>query len=171
MFWERSQRDIDRVDSGRVPLEFQVAVSAFVPRSFEPPETFNGRGFRLEPLGPMHNERDHEAWMSSIDHIRSTPGMDWNDWPSPMSHAENLEDMQMHATEFRERKSFTYSILDDDEVIGCVYIYPADDGEHDAHVRSWVRKSRPEMDRIVWEDVSTWLAETWPFQHIDYARR
>ena len=37
--------------------------------------------------------------------------------------------MEMHYREFVERKSFTYSILDGDEVIGCVYIYPARIGE------------------------------------------
>jgi hypothetical protein len=33
-----------------------------------------GVGLRLEPLGPQHNQSDHAAWMSSIEHIRSTPG-------------------------------------------------------------------------------------------------
>ena len=41
--------------------------------------------FRLEPLGPEHNDRDYEAWMSSIDHIHATPGMEHRDWPTPMS--------------------------------------------------------------------------------------
>ena len=36
--------------------------------------------FVLEPLDPAHNDRDHEAWMSSIAHIRSTPGFAPGDW-------------------------------------------------------------------------------------------
>jgi hypothetical protein len=144
---------------------------SLVPASFEVPTTFTGRGFHLEPLGPVHNERDHEAWMSSIDHIRSTPGMDWGQWPAPMTLAENLEDMEMHAREFEERTSFTYSILDADEVIGCLYIYPDNDEGHDAQIRSWVRATRAEMDRIVWEDVSEWLAGQWPFRSVEYAAR
>lgn len=73
----------------------------------------------LEPLGPQHNERDYEAWGSSIDHIRSTPGLaDW-DWPTPMSLEQNLGDLEGHARDFRKRTGFTYSILDADEVIGC----------------------------------------------------
>lgn len=46
----------------------------FVPDDFDVPLRHAWAGFHLEPLGPQHNERDYEAWMSSIDHIRSTPG-------------------------------------------------------------------------------------------------
>lgn len=42
----------------------------FVPDDFVVPRGRVGRGFRLEPLGPQHNDADHRAWMSSIDHIR-----------------------------------------------------------------------------------------------------
>ncbi len=143
---------------------------AFVPIDFEVPLAFRGPGFHLEPLGPVHNERDHQAWMSSIDHIKATPGMDMRSWPSPMTLEENLGDMEMHAKEFTNRKSFTYSILDGDMVIGCVYIYPADD-DHDAVVRSWVTESRSEMDPVVWEALSGWLATEWPFGEFSYASR
>jgi hypothetical protein len=46
----------------------------FVPVGFEPPSSLVTDRFHLEPLGPQHNEADHAAWMSSIEHIRSTPG-------------------------------------------------------------------------------------------------
>jgi hypothetical protein len=39
-----------------------------------------------------------------------------------MTLAENHDDLERHAHDFRERSGFTYSILDGDEVIGCVYI-------------------------------------------------
>ena len=97
----------------------------FVPDDFAVPSSFTGPGFRLEPLGPQHNERDHEAWMTSIDHIRSTPGFPRGEWPYPMDLAENLGDLERHARDFADRTGFTYSILDVDEVIGCVYIYPS----------------------------------------------
>ncbi|MGI9584114.1 MAG: N-acetyltransferase [Acidimicrobiia bacterium] len=144
--------------------------ASFVPSSFDVPLTFSGNGFHLEPLGPVHNERDHEAWMTSIEHIKATPGMTFRKWPSPMTLDENLSDMEMHAAEFVARTGFTYSILDGDDVIGCVYIYPGD-GVHDANVRSWVRESRSEMDTIVWRDLSEWLIADWPFTAIDYATR
>jgi hypothetical protein len=143
----------------------------FVPDDFDVPTTFDGPGFHLEPLAPVHNERDHEAWMSSIDHIRATPGMQMRDWPAPMSLDENMGDMEMHWAEFEDRTAFTYSILDGDDVIGCVYIYPDKAGEYDAHVRSWVRESRAEMDAVVWRSLSEWLISGWPFASIRYAER
>jgi hypothetical protein len=133
--------------------------------------SYEGDGFRLEPLGPEHNERDHEAWMSSLEHIRATPGFERSDWPSPMSLQQNLGDLEGHAQDFRERTGFTYSILDGDEVIGCVYIYPAEAAGVDASVRSWVRASRADMDPAVWRQLSRWLATDWPFERVEYAPR
>ena len=135
------------------------------------PASYTGAGFRLEPLGAEHNERDYEAWTSSIDHIRATPGFENWDWPHPMSLEENLSDLVGHANDFTERTGFTYSILDGDDVIGCVYIYPSRSPGHDAGVRSWVRKSRADMDKVVWETLSAWLAADWPFDNPDYAAR
>lgn len=142
----------------------------FVPESFRPPTTFAGPGFRLEPLGPEHNERDHDAWASSMDHIHATPG-EWTDWPRPMTLEENMADLEMHAREFVERTSFTYSVLDGDDVIGCLYIYPDPTGRIDAHVSSWVRESRAEMDAVVWRSVTGWLEAAWPFDSFRYAAR
>lgn len=137
----------------------------FVPNDFEPPTAFAGPGFRLEPLGPQHNERDHEAWMSSIEHIQSTPGFSPDgDWPKPMSLESNRSDLDKHAHDFDNRTGFTYSILDGDDVIGCVYIYPTSDPTHDASISSWVTASRAEMDTVVYRSLSVWIAETWPFE-------
>jgi hypothetical protein len=141
----------------------------FVPDDFDPPADFDGPGFRLEPLGPEHNERDHEAWMSSIDHIRATPGFPRGDWPFPMSREDNLGDLERHAADFVARRGFTYSVLDGDDVIGCVYIYPPTDPDHDAAIGSWVRASRAEMDPVVREALADWFAEAWPFTSPDYA--
>ncbi len=149
----------------------------FVPAGFEPPTSLVTEELLLEPLGPEHNERDHAAWMSSIDHIHATPG--WRDraepdpWPEPMTLQENLADLEMHARHFREREGFTYTVLDPAtlDVIGCAYIYPADDGVHDAKVSSWVRASRAELDGTLWREVSAWLARDWPFERIAYAPR
>ena len=145
---------------------------AFVRSDFTVPTTFVGPGYRLEPLGPQHNERDHEAWMSSIDHIGATPGFGPDgDWPVEMSLAANLADLEMHARHFTEREGFTYSILDGNDVIGCLYVYPSTDPDHDASVRSWVRASRAEMDVITYRSLSLWIEESWPFENAYYAPR
>ena len=136
---------------------------------FVVPLGFEGPGFRLEPLGPRHNERDHDAWMSSIDHIRQTPGFPDGRWPTPMTLEANLADLERHARDFEQRSGFTYSMLDGDEIIGCLYIYPSQTA--DAAVSSWVRASRAEMDVVTWQAISTWLATDWPFTTVEYATR
>ncbi len=154
------------------PYELTVVQrrSGFVPADFVPPRGHATELFRLVPLGPEHNERDHAAWGTSIDHIRSTPG--WSvsaddQWPTPMSASRNLADLEMHARHFRDHRGFTYSVLDpaSDDVIGCVYIYPSG-------VRSWVRSSHAQLDAPLWRAVSDWLAsEAWSSISVDYAPR
>ncbi|MFE4636594.1 N-acetyltransferase [Streptomyces sp. NPDC056773] len=149
----------------------------FVPPAevFEVPVRLVGDGFRLEPLGPQHNEGDLAAWSGSIDHLRATPGF-LGDWPPEegMSPEANLADLVRHARDFAERRGFTYSILEgEEEVIGCLYIYPAHAEPGRVHVTSWVRADRAAFDRTVYETVSRWLAEVWPFdaERIAYAAR
>jgi hypothetical protein len=146
-----------------------------IPDDFAAPRELVTARFRLEPLGPRHNERDHAAWMSSIDHIRSTPGFGTGDWPPAdgMSLERNLADLTGHADDFARRVGFTYSVLEPpgDEVIGCVYIYPARDDTTIADVRSWVRADRADLDEPLYEVVSRWLATDWPLRDVRYAPR
>ena len=116
-----------------------------------------------------------------MEHIHATPGFRDSDndddgdesWPRPMTLDENLGDLEGHAADFAARRGFTYSVLDPetDEVIGCLYIYPSKDEEHDARVESWVRASRAELDSVLWHAVTGWLASDWPFTNVDYAAR
>ena len=155
---------------------------AFVPDGFAVPRELVTEEFRLEPLGPQHNEGDFEAWMSSIDHIRATPGFEGRSWPDPAMTAEqNLGDLRRHAEEFAERSGFTYTVLDPDgRVVGCVYIYPAK-GEEGApageaapgvaDVHSWVRADRADLDVALHDAVAAWLADAWPFTEVSYVPR
>jgi hypothetical protein len=90
-----------------------------------------------------------------------------------MTLEENLGDLQRHADDFRDRKGFTYTVLDpaNRDVVGCVYIYPIADGDDDARVLSWVRVGRAELDVPLWRAVSGWLASDWPFRSVEYAPR
>jgi len=143
---------------------------AFVPDDFQPPRTLVTDQFVLEPLGPEHNEDDHEAWSSSIEHIRATAGFRDGGWPRPMTLDENRADLERHARDFAARSGFTYTVLDpaDRGVIGCVYIYPDKEGVHDTVVSSWVRATHADLDAPLRELVSRWLAEAWPFERISY---
>jgi RimJ/RimL family protein N-acetyltransferase len=146
---------------------------AFVPDDFQPPRRLAADHFVLEPLGPEHNEDDYEAWSSSIEHIRATPGYPDGRWPRPMTLDENRADLERHARDFAARSGFTYTVLDpsDGSVIGCVYIYPDNKGESDAVVTSWVRATHAGSDAALRETVSRWLDEAWPFERISYARQ
>jgi hypothetical protein len=88
-----------------------------------------------------------------------------------MSLERNRQDLVRHARDFEMRRGFTYTILDDQDVIGCVYIYPSARAGHDAEVSSWVRESRAEMDSVVWAAVTEWIDSAWPFSHPYYAER
>lgn len=133
--------------------------------------------FVLEPLGLHHNEADHRAWTSSIDHIRSTPGFraeQWGGdaWPYPMSAADNLADLAQHADEFARGEAFAYTVLDttDGDVIGCVYVDP--DDVADARCRLWVRADRAGLDRKLEATVRAWLAgPEWGFSIVHFPGR
>jgi hypothetical protein len=138
----------------------------FVPADFEPPSGLEAESFRLEPLGPEHNERDYAAWSSSIEHILASPGYCPDSrWPRLLSLDENLADLERHARDFAERMGFTYTVLAlDDGVVGCVYLYPAGDDAHDVRVQSWVRESHGDLDLPLREAVVDWLQREWPFE-------
>jgi hypothetical protein len=145
---------------------------AFVPDDFVVPRELVTGEFRLEPLGPEHNAADYEAWTSSIEHIRATPGFPDGTWPHPMPLEQNLADLRRHANDFANRTGFTYTVLAgaEDRVVGCVYIYPSDT-PGTATVQSWVRADRAELDVAVHDAVSAWLADAWPFTAVSYAPR
>jgi hypothetical protein len=148
-------------------------MTEFVPPDFDVPLGLESRQFVLEPLGPEHNERDYDAWTSSMEHIHSTPG--WRDsrWPREMTLDENRADLERHADDFRGRTGFTYTVLHPQsrDVIGCVYIYPLPDSEHAARASSWVRASHASLDAPLWREVSDWLAADWPLSSVEYASR
>jgi hypothetical protein len=145
------------------------ANAPFVPPDFSPPQALDHPSFRLRPLGPEHNERDHAAWMGSIDHIHATPGYPDGGWPQPMSLEDNLADLERHHADFGDRAGFTFTVLEPDgpvetaDVIGCVYIYPDRETDAAVEVQSWVRADRADLDTLLASTVRTWLEEAWPW--------
>ncbi len=152
-----------------------MTANEFVPGDFDPPTSLSTHQFRLEPLGPQHNESDHAAWMSSIEHIRATTG--WTDWRWPprdgMTLEENHGDLERHAGDFARRTGFTFTVLEphEDTVIGCVYLYPSRSEEFDVMARSWVRADKAELDEPLADAVAHWLATAWPWQRVDRGGR
>jgi hypothetical protein len=152
-----------------------MASEAFVPVGFEPPTSLVTDRFRLEPLGPQHNEADHAAWMSSIEHIRATPGYPDGDWPplNGMSLEANHRDVRRHAADFAAGTGFTFTVLDpaDDDVIGCVYLYPTSSEDYNVTVQSWVRADKADLDVRLADAVAAWLATEWPWTRVDSCGR
>jgi hypothetical protein len=152
-----------------------MSSETFVPAGFVAPRALATEQFRLEPLGPQHNESDLAAWSSSIEHIHSTPGYPDGSWPpvEGMTPEQNLADLTRHAADFEARKGFTFTVLDPDggaeggEVIGCVYLYPTSSPDHDVEVQSWVTASRAELDVPLADAVAAWLSEAWPWERSD----
>jgi hypothetical protein len=147
----------------------------FVPVDFDPPTALVTEQFRLEPLGPQHNPADLAAWTSSIAHIRSTPGYHDGSWPPPdgMTPEQNLSDLQRHADDFARRRGFTFTVLDpaDDDVIGCVYLYPTRSPDWDATVQSWVRADRAHLDQPLADALACWIETYWPWERVDRCGR
>jgi RimJ/RimL family protein N-acetyltransferase len=164
------------------------------PLSFDPSvvpaEPLSTERFRLAPLGPEHNESDFDAWMSSIDHIRATPGFIPGaalavGWPTPMTSEENLSDLVNHADEFTRGVAYAFTILDPHtgNVIGCTYIDP-DESRPDrstevetppttrcATVTCWVRASHAELDEPVAAALKHWLASSWNLAQFTFPGR
>ncbi len=161
--------------SGRASKVAVMTSDAFVPADFDPPTSLVMAEFRLEPLGPQHNEADYAAWMSSIAHIRSTTGFATGSWPPEkgMTLEENLSDLRRHAEDFTRRVGFTFTVLDpgDSDVIGCVYIYPTASEDYDVTVHSWVRVDRASLDAPLADAVASWLATDWPWERVDRCGR
>ncbi|MEV7561766.1 N-acetyltransferase [Streptomyces sp. NPDC089795] len=151
------------------------AQQPFVPADFEVPRTLVADGFRLEPLGAEHNERDLAARTGSIAHIRATPGFVGRGRPpeAGMSAEANLADLVRHVLEFEERSAFAYSLLEGEEVIGCPYIHPSRQDARRVVVSHWVRADRAALDPRVHERITRRLREVWPFdaERIDHAPR
>ena len=143
---------------------------AFVPADFDPPTSLVTDQFRLEPLGPQHNESDLAAWTSSIEHIRATPSYPDGRWPplEGMTPERNLADLRRHADDFSRRAGFTFTVLDPDDgdVIGCVYIYPSASDDWDVTVQSWVRADRSDLDVPLADAVADWLLADWPWERL-----
>lgn len=145
-----------------------------VPDDFLVPAPLSTDRFRLEILGPEHNASDFAAWTSSIDFIRSLPGWEMSSWPAPMTLEENLSDCRSHAVRSAAGSDFAYTVLlpDRDDVVGCVYFKPTRPPRDGAvTVRSWVTAEHADLDAPLFEAVTRWLADSWPWSDVEYAPR
>ena len=145
-----------------------------LPDDFLVPQPFADDVFRLEPLGRGHNVEDLQAWSSSIEHIKQTPGFAGRGWPDGADSLEqNLLSLTHHEQDFTLRRGFAYVVCDakTSEYLGCVYFYPPRTGDFDVDVRSWVRTEKAHLDQRLRDAILGWLRDSWPWRAADYAPR
>ena len=73
------------------------------------------------------------------------------------------------------RSSFAYTVvsLDENQVVGCLYINSTTKGDYDARVHMWVRTSvlNNGLDTILFDSVKQWILKDWPFKNVAYPGR
>lgn len=143
-----------------------------VPDDFKVPDGLVHADFHLRMLAASDAEADYDAVMASQARLRAGSP---HGWPrAGFTLKENLADLIRHEQEFHDRIAFAYTMVapDDSEVLGCVYINPADpQDEHDAQVYMWVRdEHHPELTGTLFSAVDAWLQRDWPFRSVRYIR-
>ena len=150
----------------------------FVPEGFTAPTRLDAHAFHLRPLVISDVVKDYDAVMTSVEHLhKQIPADVFHEvWLSPsMTIEDDLADLGWHQVEFRNRTSFTYTVMNSDEsqCLGCVYVLPPRFTDADAEVFLWVRKSEFDrgLDRIVFDAVRQWMKDAWPFKNVGFPFR
>jgi hypothetical protein len=147
----------------------------FVPPEFNVPDLLETDTFRLRMLRATDVVKDYDAVITSIAHLQGVFGKN-SKWPSKdLSFEQDLKDLEWHESEFLNRSSFTYTVMNLDETVclGCVYIFPSRNRKFEADVYMWVRKSEFDkgLDPILFHAVKNWIQEKWPFKKVRYPVR
>ena len=148
-----------------------------VPKDFAVPEVLETDKFCLRMLTTNDADKDYDAVITSIDHLQKMnvfgPS---NRWPATgITFDQDLRDLGWHQKEFQNKTSFAYTVmsLDEEECLGCVYIYPSKNPEYDAIVMLWVRQSEAAkgLDGVLYSTVKNWVHDQWPFKKVAYPGR
>ncbi len=150
-----------------------TTVKPFVPASFVVPDELETDQFRLRPLTVADVEKDYEAVVESRELLQA---LFRGSWPREgFTLEENLRDLEGHERDFALRQGFTYTMvsLDEERVLGCVYIYPVESEDVDAQVTLWVRQSERAngLDGVLLQTVRHWVSDEWPFERVTYPNR
>jgi RimJ/RimL family protein N-acetyltransferase len=107
-----------------------------------------------------------DAVMGSRERLWSIYGAAWGWPPASMTAEQDRADLQRRADEMETHESFNFALFDENEteLIGCVYIDPADTPEADADISWWVRDEYvgSALEAALDEFVPAWIARDWP---------
>jgi hypothetical protein len=73
-------------------------------------------------LTPGDVEQDYAAVMREIPMLRRWSAQDWP--TTTFSPADDLVDLERHDREHEDGTAFTYSVLLDGLIVGCIYVHP-----------------------------------------------
>jgi hypothetical protein len=147
----------------------------FIPTDFIIPDKLENKHFRIRMLTVNDVVKDYEAVMTSMDRIRGVFGPD-SDWPSmDLTLEQDLIDLGWHQKEFQRRSSFAFTVMtpDEDQCLGCVYIYPTNMRNFEAETYFWVRDSafKDGLEPMLFDKVKAWLENDWPFNKVAFPGR
>ncbi|OMH31299.1 hypothetical protein [Tersicoccus sp. Bi-70] len=139
--------------------------------------------FVLRPITADDAARDHDAVLETRDDLRR---WEQSTWPADDFTVEaNRQDLEDLARRHAERRAFTYTVVDPEDVtcLGCVYVFPTtatflarstvtavDEAvwdEMDAVVYFWVRRSRvrTHLDARLLTSLRAWFTDDWRLSH------
>lgn len=126
-----------------------------------------GTGEHLRPIRESDVDIDMPAVMGSRGRLWSIYGEAWGWPPVTMTHEQDRADLKHHEDEIEAHLSFNYALLDqgETELLGCVYLDPAEKVGADADISWWVvdRLVGSATERELDELVPRWVAAEWPF--------
>ncbi len=145
---------------------------SFLPRDFQVPAVVETARFRMRSITIHDAFKDYDAVMSSREHLWGRFGKAWG-WPAEdMTIEQNIVDLGWHQKEFQLRSSFDYAVmsLNEQRLLGCVYIDPPHEPGTDADVWYWARQSElaSGLEAELASFLATWLAEAWPFRTVTF---
>lgn len=138
------------------------------------PTRWQGSHCIAVPAAPHLAALDHAAVMAGRQALEGLfgPGDPWP--PATLTRAEDEADLAWHEREFRQGRSFAYSLLDREmqACLGCVYLYPTASPDHDGEAYLWTTVTRTQaLRRAVAGEVTDWLERTWPFRALAWPGR
>ena len=148
----------------------------WLPDGYEPPARLDlPTGHHLRPIRAEDVDIDMVAVMGAQERLFGLFGGVWGWPPATMTREQDLEDLEYHEAEMRNRSSYNYAILDADEshLLGCVYVDPPEKAGADAEISWWV------VDELVGSPVEAaldalvpqWIATEWPLERPRYVGR
>jgi hypothetical protein len=141
---------------------------------FNVPVRWQGEQVLLVPASPEWVELDYKAVMESRGKLRHLFGPTDTWPPGDLNLRMDEADLAWHAREFESQRSFAYHMLshDQQQCLGCLYLYPSASKQHDAEAYLWTHINlSAERARLAEEEVIDWVTRHWPFKTVAWPGR